>query len=223
VDRERSRGPSYGGPKVRTRPSASQSVSLRNPPSEVEKPRVFPGCSRLGRRRGRQGFAERVNIAPTRGNVSGGPYSSPHFPLMCSWCAKQGRGSSGLSSALAPDLRSARHSQHWDRGFESVSLHRRVSKPSVPQCAVIAFRSRYSEIAGANFSFSSCLVRQGASSALHAGGHNTFNCQRHLISRSTPRIPQLGRRANGGMLSRRRDREFCFRLFDHKANSTSRS
>jgi putative transposase len=43
--------------------------------------------------------------------------------------------------------------------------------------------------------------------SMHAAVHNTFNCQRHLISRSTLRIFRAEAAANGEMLSRRRDRE----------------
>src|SRR5215472_8799676 len=42
--------------------------------------------------------------------------------------------------------------------------------------------------------------------SMHASVHNTFNLQRHLVSRSTLRISEPKRRANGGMRWRQCDR-----------------
>jgi putative transposase len=42
--------------------------------------------------------------------------------------------------------------------------------------------------------------------SMHAAVHNTFNLQRHLVSRSTLRIVGPKRRANGGMSWRQCDR-----------------
>jgi hypothetical protein len=42
--------------------------------------------------------------------------------------------------------------------------------------------------------------------SMHAAVHNTFNLQRHLVSRATLRIFAPTRRSNGGMRSRPCDR-----------------
>src|SRR5438270_830231 len=61
-------------------PSSRQSVSLPHPLSKVENPGFPRGCARLAWRPGRQRRAGRFDIAPTRGNISVGPYSSTAVP-----------------------------------------------------------------------------------------------------------------------------------------------
>ena len=46
--------------------------------------------------------------------------------------------------------------------------------------------------------------------SMHAAVHNTFNLQRHLVSRSTLRIFRAEARANGGMRWPQCDRTSCF-------------
>ena len=49
--------------------------------------------------------------------------------------------------------------------------------------------------------------------SMHAAVHNTFNLQRHLVSRSTRGSSDPRRRANGGMRWPQCDRACCFGLF----------
>jgi Cobalamin-independent synthase, Catalytic domain len=61
-------------------PSSKQSVSRGISPSCIEKPAVAAGCAGPARRHGRQRRAGLVNITPTAGNISVGPYSSTAVP-----------------------------------------------------------------------------------------------------------------------------------------------
>jgi hypothetical protein len=48
---------------------------------------------------------------------------------------------------------------------------------------------------------------------MHAAVHNTFNLQRHLVSRSTLRTFRAEAASEWRTQSRRRNRASCFRLF----------
>jgi hypothetical protein len=62
-------------------PSSRESVSRGTLSSWVKNPGFLRGCAGL-RSRGRQRAAGPADIAPTRGNISVGPYSSTPFPAM---------------------------------------------------------------------------------------------------------------------------------------------
>ena len=77
-------------------PSSGQSVSRRISPFCIEKPAVAAARAGPPRRHGRQRRAGLVNVTPTAGNISVGPYSSTAMPASGSrprlhWCAKRGR------------------------------------------------------------------------------------------------------------------------------------
>src|SRR5215468_3504146 len=61
-------------------PSSRQSVSRGISSSCIEKPAVAAACAGPARRHGRQRRAGLVNITPTAGNISVGPYSSTAVP-----------------------------------------------------------------------------------------------------------------------------------------------
>jgi hypothetical protein len=63
-------------------PSSRESVSRRSLPSWVKNPGFPRGCARLRSLCGRQRAAGPANIAPTRSNISVGPYSSTAFLAM---------------------------------------------------------------------------------------------------------------------------------------------
>src|SRR6516225_590303 len=79
--------------------SSRQSVSRQISPSGIEKSAVAAVCAGPARRHGRQKHAGLVNITPTAGNVSVGPFSSTAVPTRAvrrpwlQWCAKRARGS----------------------------------------------------------------------------------------------------------------------------------
>ncbi len=70
-----------GGTEGSNPPSSSrQSASRGISPSCIEKPAVAAACAGPARRHGRQRRAGLVNITPTAGNVSVGPYFSTAAP-----------------------------------------------------------------------------------------------------------------------------------------------
>jgi hypothetical protein len=77
-----SRSSSFRGGTASSNPASSsrQSVSHGICPSCIEKPAVAAACAGPARRHGRQRRARLVNITPTAGNVSVGPYSSTAVP-----------------------------------------------------------------------------------------------------------------------------------------------
>jgi hypothetical protein len=81
-------------------PSSRESVSPRSLSSWVKNPGFPRGCARLRSRCGRQRAAGPAHIAPTRSNISVGPYSSTAFPAMRS------RQVVGLKSQLGAQTRS---------------------------------------------------------------------------------------------------------------------
>ena len=72
----------YGTKSSNPLPSSRQSVSSGISPSGIEKPAVAAASAGLARRHGRQRRAGLVNIMPTAGNISVGPYSSTAVSAM---------------------------------------------------------------------------------------------------------------------------------------------
>ena len=87
--------------------SSRQSVSRGISPSCIENLAVAAACAGPARRHGRQRRAGLLNITPTAGNISVGPYSSTvvlarRFATWLPWCAKRGR----VSDVTKPWVRS---------------------------------------------------------------------------------------------------------------------